>query len=54
MLTVEKVQLIHALIAGGKDCYEIASIIGIAKATVYSAHKRYTWKEVEARTSLHN
>lgn len=46
ILTVEKVQLIHAMISDGKNCYEIASIIGIAKATVYSAHKRYNWKEV--------
>ncbi len=46
VLTIEKVELIHGMISDGKNCYEIASIIGIAKATVYSAHKRYNWKEV--------
>lgn len=46
VLTIEKVELIHAMISGGKNCCEVASILGIARATVYAAHKRRNWKEV--------
>lgn len=50
VLSIEMVQLIHSLIEDGKDCNQIAAILGVKRTTVYSAHKRYTWKEVEAPT----